>query len=136
MLEAYEVKGTPSAVLVNPDGAIASALVEGPEAISAGVAFLAEGGVPCSECGGFHDTPHAIPITSLEIGEPAPEIELPDLSGESVRLSDYRGGETIVLFWSPNCGFCERMLDDLKEWEANPPKGAPELLVISAQPRC
>jgi protein-disulfide isomerase len=38
---------------------------------------------------------------------------------------------TLVLFWSPECGFCQRMLDDLKGWETNPQPGAPQLLVVS-----
>ena len=37
----------------------------------------------------------------------------------------------MVLFWNPGCGFCRKMVDELKEWEANPPKGAPRLLVVS-----
>jgi thiol-disulfide isomerase/thioredoxin len=36
-----------------------------------------------------------------------------------------------VLFWNPGCGFCRQMLDALKAWEANPPAGAPKLLVVS-----
>jgi thiol-disulfide isomerase/thioredoxin len=40
--------------------------------------------------------------------------------------------ETLVLFWNPGCGFCQQMLPDLKEWEENPPEGAPKLLVVSA----
>ena len=37
-----------------------------------------------------------------------------------------------MLFWNPGCGFCQQMLPDLKEWEANAPDGAPRLLVVSA----
>jgi thiol-disulfide isomerase/thioredoxin len=37
-----------------------------------------------------------------------------------------------VLFWNTGCGFCQQMLPELKEWEANPPEGAPQLLVVSA----
>jgi len=37
-----------------------------------------------------------------------------------------------VLFWNPGCGFCQQMLPDLKAWEANPPPGAPQLLIVSA----
>jgi hypothetical protein len=36
-----------------------------------------------------------------------------------------------VLFWNPGCGFCQRMLDDLKTLEADPPEAAPEILVVS-----
>ncbi len=37
----------------------------------------------------------------------------------------------LVLFWRPSCGFCQRMLNDLKAWEANPPTNAPKLLMVS-----
>ena len=32
-------------------------------------------------------------------------------------LEEFRGRETLVVFWNPGCGFCERMLPDLKAWE-------------------
>jgi thiol-disulfide isomerase/thioredoxin len=56
---------------------------------------------------------------------------LKDLSGKSVELKDFRGEKTLVLFWNPGGGFCQQMLHDLKAWEADPPEGAPKLLVIS-----
>ena len=37
----------------------------------------------------------------------------------------------MVLFWNPGCGFCQEMVPDLKAWEADPPQGAPKLLVVS-----
>jgi thiol-disulfide isomerase/thioredoxin len=74
--------------------------------------------------------------SGLEIGEKAPEAKLDDLSGKEIELKDHFGrGETLVLFWNPGCGFCQRMLPDLKEWEENPPEGAPKLLVVSAGAR-
>jgi thiol-disulfide isomerase/thioredoxin len=36
-----------------------------------------------------------------------------------------------MLFWNPGCGFCQRMLDDLKAVEADAPEGAPRILVVS-----
>ena len=65
------------------------------------------------------------------MGEPAPDFSLPDLSGQTVSLADFRGNETLVLFWRPSCGFCQRMLPDLKAWEARSPTDAPRLLVVS-----
>jgi thiol-disulfide isomerase/thioredoxin len=35
------------------------------------------------------------------------------------RAVDFRGEESLVLFWNPGCGFCQQMLADLKEWEAS-----------------
>ena len=112
--EDYEVSGTPSAMLVLPDGTVGSPLVSGSETI-----------------GTLLRQALAIPVTK-KIGEPAPEFELPDLGGKKVELTDFRGEKTLVLFWNPGCGFCQQMLPDLKGWEANSPKGAPKLLVVSA----
>lgn len=38
---------------------------------------------------------------------------------------------TLLLFWNPGCGFCSRMLPELKAWELTPPTGAPRLVIIS-----
>jgi protein-disulfide isomerase len=56
---------------------------------------------------------------------------LPDLEGKNVTLEDFSGEETLLLFWSPSCGHCQEMLPELKEWEADPPRGAPKLIVVS-----
>ena len=66
-----------------------------------------------------------------QIGEPAPAFTLPNLSGETVSLSDFLGKKTLLLFWNPSCGFCQQMLADLKAWEAEPPQGTLTLLVVS-----
>ena len=145
--EAYRVGGTPSAVLVRPDGTIGSAVVGGAEAIGSLVAYAvgertqlpmhhpqAQGqtrGEPCPDCGKVHAAAPTLPAAS-KVGEPAPEIKLPDLKGNTVGLEDFRGEETLVLFWNPGCGFCKQMLPDLKEWEASAQEGAPRLLVVSA----
>src|SRR5262249_21126950 len=71
------------------------------------------------------------PPAGLKIGEPAPDFSLPDLAGRTVNLSDFRGSRTLILFWRPSCGFCARMLPDLKAWETNARNGAPKLLVVS-----
>jgi methylamine dehydrogenase accessory protein MauD len=146
--EAYQVSGTPSAVLVQSDGTIGSPLAAGPEAIQSLVIQTAEArapelpsqpqqtqGEPCPNCGQVHaDNGQAAqqPVpTGLEIGEPAPPLKLPNLKGKKLNLAAFRGQKTLVLLWNPQCGFCQQMLDDLKEWEANPPEGAPKLLVVS-----
>jgi thiol-disulfide isomerase/thioredoxin len=56
---------------------------------------------------------------------------LPDLAGDEIDLADYRGRQTLVIFWNPTCGFCRKMLPDLQAWEASTPPGAPALLIVS-----
>jgi peroxiredoxin len=126
---AYQVHGTPSAVVVRPDGSIGSPLAPGAEAIAALVAQTLATPAPVPHANG-HGAMPAQPVAP-PIGAPAPRLTLPDLDGTRVDLADFQGRLTLLLFWNPGCGFCQRMLSDLKAWEAHPPKGAPQLLVVS-----
>jgi peroxiredoxin len=142
--EAYRASGTPSAVLVRPDGTIGSAVAPGADAIRALVARTVGLPVPLAPATGVNGTNGAVVAngTALAPGAPAvpaaprpgqraPALTLPDLAGEPVALARPRGEQTLLLFWDPRCGFCARMLDDLKTWEAAPRTGAPKLLVVS-----
>jgi peroxiredoxin len=142
--EAYQEEGTPCAVIVNSDGAVGSSLASGADAIRAllartvGVPGAAPGQLPASAPLASTDASGngaaATPPTEAgpRIGDPAPSLRLPDLTGRTINLTGYRGTKTLVLFWNPGCGFCQQMLDDLRAWEAQPPEGAPKLLVVSA----
>jgi methylamine dehydrogenase accessory protein MauD len=134
--QAYQVSGTPSAVLIRRDGTIGSPLAQGADAIRVlldqALSPTGLGTLPMASVQGNGNGAAAPqPPPGPKIGQPAPDFSLPDLSGQTVHLSDFRGDTTLLLFWRPSCGFCQRMLEDLKAWEAHPPKGAPKLLVVS-----
>jgi methylamine dehydrogenase accessory protein MauD len=122
--EAYEAPGTPAAVLVSPEGMVASGVAFGPDAV---VGLMEEA----------IDAPPATLIQVVRsedgpaVGRLAPEIELEDLDGRPFSLLDLEGERVLVLFWDPGCGFCARMLSDLAAWAADPPAGAPTLVVVS-----
>jgi len=134
--ESYQVAGTPSAVLIRTDGTIATPLAEGADNIrglvagAIGLPVLRSLPISAALQGNGGAALSAQP-TGQKVGERAPEFTLPDLSGKQVSLADFRGDPTLALFWNPGCGFCQRMLDDLKAWEAKPSEGAPRLLVVS-----
>jgi peroxiredoxin len=123
--QAYQAHGTPSAVVVRQDGTIGSPVAQGVDAIRGLISATLNGTLPMAPA------QPARPPPGLKIGEPAPDFSLPDLAGQTLRLSDFRGNRTLVLFWRPSCGFCARMLPDLKAWETNARNGAPKLLVVS-----
>jgi thiol-disulfide isomerase/thioredoxin len=75
-------------------------------------------------------TPALLPAGKL--GDPAPHLELADLNGKKVGLDAFHGRKILLLFWNPHCGFCQRMLNDLQDWDADPPPGAPALVTVSA----
>jgi peroxiredoxin len=80
--------------------------------------------------GGSNGHGHHAPL-GLPNGAPAPEVRLPDLDGTEVDLAAYRGRLAVLLFWSPTCGFCQRMLPSLRSWVAARPADAPALLVVT-----
>jgi peroxiredoxin len=138
--EAYQAWGTPAAVVIGPDGAIGSPVVQGADAIRALVAqavreadrlliashATASGNGP--DASGSFASPRP---PRIKIGDPAPPLEFPDLSGKTVALTNFKGDNILVLFWNPGCGFCQQMLPGLKAWEVDPPSDAPKLLVVS-----
>ena len=44
----------------------------------------------------------------MQLNQPAPDFELPDVHGDLHKLSDYRGRIVIVNFWSCECPHSER----------------------------
>ena len=58
--------------------------------------------------------------TLIEIGQVAPDFELPDLGGKSHHLSDWHGTIVILNFWSAECPWAERtdpeLLANLSIW--------------------
>jgi peroxiredoxin len=56
----------------------------------------------------------------MQINEPVPDFELPDLQGNLHKLSDYRDRIVIVNFWSCECPHSERadalLVERLKQW--------------------
>jgi methylamine dehydrogenase accessory protein MauD len=51
----------------------------------------------------------------LKLGDPAPELALPDLHGSIVKIGGVRGGRSqLLLFLSPDCAICETLLPALR----------------------
>src|SRR5581483_11932509 len=71
------------------------------------------------------------PRQGLPMGSPAPALRLPDVAGTTRDLGEFRGSKTLLLFWSPDCGFCQQMLPELKAWEGTRPADAPRLMLVS-----
>jgi thiol-disulfide isomerase/thioredoxin len=125
----FGASGTPSAVLVDAEGKIASGLaVGGPTVIS----LLRNEAPNLLDASGAAAEPEAPAAPrGVGVGGKAPAVKLPDLEGNEVDLEEIRNGRTALIFWNPGCGFCQRLVSDLKEWEATRSPGAPDLVLIS-----
>jgi thiol-disulfide isomerase/thioredoxin len=115
--EAYEANGTPSAVVIAPDGTIGSWVAAGSEWIERLVEQTA-----AADDG----------VEGLPVGAEVPDLEVPSLEGEAVLLASLRGDDALLLFWNPDCGYCRSMHEDLLAWEASPNGVAPRLVVVSS----
>jgi len=115
LADLFQSNGTPSAVLVSPNGRIASRVASGGEWIGQ----LVEEAVGEQSDG-------------LPVGAEVPALELTSLEGETVSLHALRGRDSLLLFWNPGCGFCRSMHEDLLEWETSANGVHPRLVVVSS----
>ncbi len=113
---AYGVVGTPSALLLAPDGTIVAGPAGGAEAIRELVAQTAATRAP----------------RTLAPGDALPAFDLPTLDGGSLRADDLVGAPALIVFWDPGCGFCDRMRDDLLQLDARLAQAGAQLVVISS----
>ena len=124
---AFGAQWTPTAVLVNADGMVASRAAVGDKAIrelmemiktridETGLLLIANGDRRLME----------------KLGDDLPEFFETDVFDKIVASQDLRGKKTLVAFWSLTCGYCTQMLDDLRDWDTTKGADEPNLLVIS-----
>ncbi|MGE3268985.1 MAG: MauE/DoxX family redox-associated membrane protein [Chloroflexota bacterium] len=137
--DLYRVYATPSAVLVRPDGTIGSPLAGGPDQIRSLVLHTVTAPAdnqwqPPLQLSMVHQhppQPTAPTPQGLAIGSLAPTFELPGTQGEVIKLADFRDEPVLLVFWSPNCGFCHQLLPDLRAWEQTASTGTPRLILVS-----
>lgn len=103
---------TPSAVLVAADGTIASTVAAG------GI----EIGSLVSDAVRDEEAPHLLP------GDPANGVVMANGHG-LLSLADLQGAMTLLVFWDPWCGFCQRGLLQLLQWQDLIDGSGPRLLV-------
>ena len=121
---AYQAWGTPSAVVVGADGIIHSSVASGSEAIAELVKKLVSGTLSVPKT--------ATKPLALARGSAVPKFSLADLKGRIWTLDDFSGQSVLLVFWNPSCGFCERMLPDLRLWENKRLSIEPRLVLISS----
>ena len=68
----------------------------------------------------------------LPSGTVFPRFELPDLSGKTRALEDFRGKRLLLIHWSFDCGFCEAIAGDLADLEAALEKQNVQIVLLAS----
>jgi len=118
----YDATGTPSAVLIDRHGRIASKVAPGVPAIRELVATALQ---PVETNG--HESQNR-----PKIGQNAPTFSLPDVEERETSSDTLRGSETVLLFWNPGCGFCKRMQPELSSWASEQAAGSLRIAVVTS----
>jgi len=122
--DALNARWTPTAVLINTGGAIASHLAVGDEAIRELVEEIKAENTE-------QDYLYITNGSAVQIGESVPDFALADLQGRQIGARDLQGRKTLLTFWSTTCPHCEDMMEELKIWEKEKGADEPDLIVFS-----
>ena len=71
------------------------------------------------------------PTDGLPTGEEAPTFELPDLDGRRVSLEGLRGRRILLVFFSPDCGYCQELAPALARLPWDGGGGHPQPIVVT-----
>jgi peroxiredoxin len=78
-----------------------------------------------------------VAISSLVLGQggkPAPELELKDVEGRALRLSDYKGKVVLLNFWATWCAPCRAEMPDLVKWQREYKKRGLQVIGVTHPP--
>jgi peroxiredoxin len=67
----------------------------------------------------------------LPVGTEVPLFRLRDLAGQEVALEQFRGGRVLLVNWSPACGFCQQIADELATLGADLRKHRTQLVLVA-----
>jgi peroxiredoxin len=128
LAESVKARWTPTAVLMDAGGRIASHITAGDSAIRALVNDIKSRDLNKEFTYFSNGDGHS---HSNKVGQSVPAFSVEDIAGRKITADDLKGHQTLVTFWSPTCPFCQQMLDDLREWEKVKGKDDPALVVFS-----
>ncbi len=122
--ETYKATWTPTVLVVNSEGFVASRPAVGDTAIRELIEKVkAENELEYFVLSNGNGT--------TKIGENVPDFSLKDLSGREFTAKNFQNRKTLITFWSMTCGHCQNMIEELRNWDKTKGADAPDLLVLS-----
>jgi thiol-disulfide isomerase/thioredoxin/uncharacterized membrane protein YphA (DoxX/SURF4 family) len=109
--EKFLAKWTPAALVLGPNGRIASNTVIGDAGIrdlADDLAEVVELKMPLWVCPGMTEND--------SFGKSIPQFNLSYVNGSKFASSEISGREALVLFWSLTCSYCTELIPEIKQW--------------------
>lgn len=131
LAETYQAPWTPTALLIDMEGKIASPVRAGIDAIRALVQHTVTIAAKASQHPVFLPDIH-IGNSPFKLGEPAPRFTTTDLRGNQVGLEQLLGHRSLLLFWASDCPYCIKMQGHFIRWKKDAPKDAPDLVILAS----
>lgn len=129
--QAYHTRWTPSAVLVDANGRIASPIRVGKGQIRHLIEHTVT--LAASKQPGPVRLPEVVLGDSLfKVGDPAPRFALPDLEGRPVSLEQLLDRPNLLVFWTSDCSHCVSLGPELEQWEQGIDPNSPRLVLIAS----
>ncbi len=126
--DAAKAQWTPTAILMDATGRIASHAAAGDTAIRQLIEQI-KAKDPAREFT-FFANGHSNSQTN-KIGSEVPQFVLEDIKGRQINTDYFKGKQTLVTFWSPACQHCANMLQDLRKWDETKGEDEPALVLFS-----
>jgi peroxiredoxin len=130
-LEFFNDFGTPAAYLLDEQGRVALPLVVGSDGILSLARQVAAGAERKRLPGQRALSESRIERRGLKAGTRAPVFSLPDLSGRTVSLGDYRGRKLLLVFTDPHCEPCDTIAPELARLHRQHQANGLALVIIS-----
>jgi peroxiredoxin len=70
-------------------------------------------------------------LSEVAVGTFVDDFQLPDLVDKKVSISDFRGRRVLLVYWSPECGFCDMLAADLAKLQPHLKENNTELVLVS-----
>jgi len=112
---AYEVRGTPAAVLIDQGRRRLSEPAHGVKEVRSLHAAMLQS--LNGESDGAHEHVHEGQEPEIQPGAEVPDVLLLDEQDLATSPSEAIGEEAILLFWRYDCGFCQRIVQEVHDLE-------------------
>ncbi len=125
---SVNAKWTPTAILVRPDGIIASQATVGDQAIRDLMRQFSEADLKQEH---IHFVSKNGKADRTKIGEAVPELRLKALDGSEITAANFKGKSTLAIFWSTSCPHCRELIPSMVKFDRERTADDPRLILFS-----